>query len=243
LDPADLASRFGEAGRKAGFRIEAFGEAGDAPLLALTRRTPGPRPRVYLSAGIHGDEPAPPLALLRLVEGGFFDDRAVWFLCPLLNPCGLAKGTRENPAGLDLNRDYRHLESPEVRAHTRWLGRQPNFELAVCVHEDWEAVGYYLYELNPDGRRTLAETMTRAASGVCPIDRSPVIDGREAKEGIIRPLADPLSRAKWPEAIYLLANHTRQTYTVETPSALALETRVSAHAAALRAGLDLFLGP
>ena len=30
----------------------------------------------------------------------------------------------------------------------RWLARQPNFDLAVCVHEDWESVGFYLYELN-----------------------------------------------------------------------------------------------
>jgi predicted deacylase len=237
FDPLNLASRLSEAGAKAGFRREPFGEAGGVPLFALTRRTPGPRPRIYLSAGIHGDEHAPPLALLSMIEAGVFDGRATWFLCPMLNPAGLAQGTRENPEGRDLNRDYRHLESPEVRAHSHWLRHQPNFDLALCLHEDWESTGFYLYELNPDGRRSLAGPMITAAAQACPIDKSPMIDGREAKAGIIRPSGNPLEREKWAEAIYLLANHTRQTYTIESPSSLALEVRVAALRAAVIAAL------
>lgn len=239
FDPVALAAKLGEAAAKAGFRREDFGEAGGCPLMALTRRTPGTRPRIYLSAGIHGDEPAPPLALLSLLESGAFDDRAVWFLCPLLNPVGFSQGTRENGGGLDLNRDYRHLESPEIRAHARWLARQPNFDLALCVHEDWETAGFYLYELNPDGRRSLAPAMIAAASKICPIELSPVIEGREAKGGIIRPPVNPAEREKWPESIYLLANHTRQSYTIESPSALPLPTRISALRAVLGAALGL----
>jgi len=239
FDPLALASRLGAAAEKAGFRREAFGEAGGVPLLALTRRTPGPRPRIHLSGGIHGDEPAPPLALLALVEAGEFDGRATWFLCPMLNPQGFSRGTRENAAGVDLNRDYRHMESPEVRSHVRWLRRQPNFDLTLCVHEDWEARGFYLYELNPEGRRSLARPMVDAAAGACPVDTSPIIDGREARDGVIRPPGDPAQREKWPESIYLIANHTRQSYTIESPSSLPLEARVAALMAALRAALEV----
>ena len=236
INPLELASRFGSAATAAGFRSETFGEAAGCPLLALTKRTPGPRPRVYLSAGIHGDEPAAPLALLSLLESGEFDDRAVWFLCPLLNPEGFLRGTRENAAGIDLNRDYRHLVSPEISAHVAWLRRQPNFDLAICVHEDWESGGFYLYELNPDNRPSLAKAMIDAASRVCPIETSPLIDGREAKAGIIRPVLDPAERELWPEALYLQVHHTRLSYTLETPSSRLLETRVAAlRAAILRA--------
>jgi hypothetical protein len=238
LDPIALVARLEAAAAKAGFRSESFGIAGDCPLVALTRRTGGPRPRIYLSAGIHGDEPAPPLTLLALIEAGVFDSRATWFICPLLNPEGIARGTRENASGTDLNRDYRHLESPEVRSHVRWLERQPNFDLAVCVHEDWESPGFYLYELNPDGRPSLAEPMVAAVSRVCPVDKSPVIEGREAKGGIIRPSANPLEREKWPESIYLQAHHTRLSYTIESPSALALETRIAALKAALKTAVS-----
>jgi hypothetical protein len=240
VDPMALAAQFGRAGARAGFRLETFGEIDGFPLIALTKRTRGPKPRVYLSAGIHGDEPAPPLALLSLIECGLFDDRAVWFLCPMLNPLGLARGTRENPSGLDLNRDYRHHESAENRAHVRWLSRQPNFDVALCVHEDWESSGFYLYELNPDARPSLAPPMIAAVSRICPIDQSPMIEGREARAGVIRPLLDPFEREKWPESIYLQVNHTRLSYTIETPSSLDLPVRTEALGAALTAGIAYF---
>jgi hypothetical protein len=101
---AALAARLADSGRAAGFQVEVFGKAAGVPLLALTRPATGPCPRLYLSAGIHGDEPAPSQALLQLLEQGFFDGRCRWFLCPLLNPAGLARGTLENPDGRDHGR-------------------------------------------------------------------------------------------------------------------------------------------
>ena len=238
FDPRALAERFEIAGRAAGFRSERFGEIEGYPLVALTKRTPGPRPRIYLSAGIHGDEPAPPLALLELIERGVFDERAVWFLCPLLNPIGFTLGTRENAAAVDLNRDYKDLRSSEIAAHVAWLRGQPNFDLVLCMHEDWESTGYYLYELNPLDRPSLALPMIEAAGAVCPIDQNKIIDGREVSApGIIRPVNDPLQRETWPEAIYLRAHHTTLTYTLESPSAFSLPQRIAAHCAAIEISL------
>lgn len=240
LDPAALAARFEAAAPAAGFRVERFGSAGGVPLLALTRRTPGPRPRVYLSAGIHGDEPAPPLVLLELLESGFFDARAVWLLCPLLNPEGFRRGARENAAGIDLNRDFREPKSEEIRAHVAWLRRQPRLDLGICVHEDWEATGFYLYEQNALGRPSLAAALLAGASASCPIDPSELIDGRPARGGVIHPPGDPRERPLWPESIYLRANHSSLLYTIETPSGLPLAARVAAHRGALVAGLAEF---
>lgn len=237
LPPDEVAARLEAAARVAGFAVERFGEADGCPLLALTRRSPGLRPRVYLSAGIHGDEPAPPLALLAMLEAGAFDGRATWFLCPLLNPAGFFRQSRENASGIDLNRDYRATRSLEIAAHRRWLARQPNFDLALCVHEDWESKGYYLYEQNPAGGEGLAAPMLAAAAGHCPIDLSPVIDGREACGGVIRPAGDVLGRELWAEAVYLRAHHSRLIYTLESPSSLALPLRIAAHRAALAAAL------
>jgi protein MpaA len=239
LDPPALALRFAAAGRAAGFRIEPYGEIDGCPLFALTRRTLGPRPRIYLSSGIHGDEPAPPLTLLAMIEAGVFDARANWFICPLLNPAGLVRGIRENATGLDLNRDYKDLQSPEIQAHVRWLQRQPNFDVSLSVHEDWESTGYYLYELNPGQRPSLAEPMIAAVTAVCPIDHSPLIDGRESRAGILRPVSDPLLRERWPESIYLRAHHTGLTYTLESPSAFPLEQRIAAHRTALETAIRL----
>jgi murein peptide amidase A len=238
LDPSTFLSRVEAAAAKARFRIERFEELAGHALLALTKRTAGPRPRIYISAGIHGDEPAGPLTILSLLNRGVFDDRAIWFLCPMLNPVGFARRTRENAEGLDLNRDYKSLKSAEIQAHARWLKRQPNFDLVLCVHEDWESRGYYLYELNPAGRATLANPIIEAVRTVCPIEQATVIDGREISEpGIIRPISDPLLRELWPESIYLRAHHTHLSYTLESPSALPLEQRIAAHSAAIETAI------
>lgn len=241
--PAELVARFQAAGQRHGFRSEPIGEQSGCPLIALTRRTPGPKPRVYLSSGVHGDEPAPPLGLLSLLERGVFDDRAVWFLVPMLNPAGYLRGTRENGEGVDLNRDYRHLQSPEVRAHLRWLRRQPPFTATFCLHEDWESVGFYLYELNPAARRSLAELMIEAVRAHHPIDLSELIDGRPARGGILRPDPQPDHRELWPEAIYLRAHHTTLSYTLETPSALPLPQRIAMQNLAVETALESLLGP
>jgi hypothetical protein len=237
FDPEGFATRAERAAVAKGFRVEQFGEVGRWPLLAFSTTAPEPRPRIYLSAGIHGDEPAPPLALAELVEAGIFNGGAEWLICPMLNPSGLEKGTRENRAGIDLNRDYRNTRSPEVLAHIHWLRRQPAFDLTVCLHEDYESVGFYLYEQNPDGRTSLAPALLAAASVHCPVDMSPVIDGREARGGLIHPQGDLFERELWPEAIYLRANHTRLAYTVETPSSLPLERRVATLKAVVMAAI------
>jgi protein MpaA len=237
FDVRQFAAGFATAAIRAGFEPETIGTAEDVPIVAYTKLTSNVRPRIYLSAGIHGDEPVPPVALLRMAEEGFFDDRAAWFLCPMLNPSGLVRGTRENSSGIDLNRDYLNPASSEIRAHVAWLRRQQDFDLAINVHEDWEAKGFYLYELNPDRLPSLAEIMIDAVLPVCPIDPSPLIDGREASGGIIRPAVNPENEKVWPETIYLGAHHTRLAYTIESPSSFSPREREAALKAALAAAI------
>lgn len=205
------------------------GAAGTTGAVRHSTGTSGPRaPRVYLSSGIHGDEPAGPLALRDLLEADRWPAALELFLCPCLNPTAFPLNRRENAAGVDLNRDYRTRHTPEVRAHTAWLERQPEFDLTLCLHEDWEASGFYLYELNPDGQPSAAERVVAAVAEKCPIDRAPVIDGRPACGGIIRPEPNLEERPDWPEAFYLLAHKTRHSYTLEAPSDFPLPTRVAA---------------
>ncbi len=237
LDPADLVQRFRDTAAKSGFREEVLSEQHGVPLLAFTKRTPGVRPRIYVSTGVHGDEPAPPQALLNMLQAGVFDDRATWFLVPMLNPAGFAADQRENASGVDLNRDYLSLATPEVRAHVRWLRRQPRFDLALCLHEDFEAEGFYLYELRTgEPQPAPAQGLRAAAAKIMSIQPGEEIDGRPIDEpGIIRPEGDPQLRDQWPEAIYLFAHHTDLCYTFESPTPLSLEDRISV----LRATVEL----
>ena len=231
------------AAQEHGWKSEIFFETHDLKLFALTKQTRNSKPetrnpkRIYLSAGIHGDEPAGPLAALRLLqENQWPENLDVWF-CPCLNPLGFALNSRENSKGIDLNRDYLKPMTEEIIAHIAWLERQPNFDLCLLMHEDWESHGFYLYEQNPDNRKPLAEPMIEAVSKVCPIDPNELIEGRPAQNGIIRPNSDLATRPQWAEAFYLITHKTRQSYTLEAPSDYPLSTRVDALVAAVRTGL------
>ena len=224
-----------------GWISEKFGRQGEFDLPAFRRppaRTAHPAPRIYLSAGIHGDEPAGPLAALKLIQEDPWPENAEIRLLPCLNPTGFTLNQRGNPDGLDLNRDYLSAKSAEVRAHIAWLERQPRFDLYLCLHEDWESHGFYVYELNPDGHAPLGEKLVAAVARVCPIDQSPVIEGREASGGVIRPSLDPATRPQWPEAFWLLQNKTRQSCTLEAPSDFPLAARVDALVTAVNAALE-----
>jgi hypothetical protein len=248
------------AAKEHGWKSEVFFETQDLRLFGLTRATVGGQTRnakpqvpssklqtpnskrIYLSAGIHGDEPAGPVAALKLIrENKWPENLDLWF-CPCLNPLGFALNSRENSRGIDLNREYLKPVAEEIAAHIAWLERQPNFDLCLLLHEDWESHGFYLYEQNPDNRKSLAEPMIEAVSKVCPIDPNELIEGRPAQNGIIRPNIDLKSRPQWAEAFYLITYKTQQSYTLEAPSDYPLSTRVDGLAAAVRAGVGSWEG-
>jgi protein MpaA len=225
-----------------GWSRETFHQAEGLEWFALHRPSRStlnsqPSTRLYLSTGIHGDEPAGPLAVLRLLRENRWPASAELFMIPCLNPAGFLVNRRENPQGIDLNRDYLHLQSDEIRAHVAWLERQPAFDHCLCLHEDWDSYGFYLYELNPDNLPSRAEAIIERVATVCPIDRFEIIDGRAAKGGIIRPNLTPILRSQWPEAFWLITHKTRRSYTLEAPSDFALSTRVDSLVAAVEAAL------
>jgi murein peptide amidase A len=231
-----------KAAQQHGWTSEIFHASGEFKWLALHRRPEAgsqkPEARIYISAGIHGDEPAGPLAALKLLQENNWPPNTEIFLLPCLNPIGFTLNTRGNSSGIDLNRDYRNSKSAETRAHIAWLERQPKFDLYLCLHEDWESHGFYLYEQNPDKKNSLAEKMIEAVKKVCPIDWSEIIEGRAAKDGIVRPNISPQERPDWPEALYLISHKSRQGYTLEAPSDFPLNTRVDALMVGVNAALN-----
>ena len=203
-------------------------------LLVLHRAAETANRKIYLSSGIHGDEPAAPLAMCRLITENMWPEDAELWLCPCLNPTGFADNTRENAAGDDLNRDYKHLNTPEIRAHTQWLQTLPDLDFTIQLHEDWEAKGFYLYELKMDDEPTQPRRVLESVKTVCPIDESPEIDGRQNDRGLIAPEMDPRLRDLWPEAFWLVMNKTKLSYTCEAPSDFPIATRVKALVGAVR---------
>jgi len=222
--------------RAAGFEEQIFARIGEMELPAFRRAGKG-GPLLYVSSGVHGDEPAGPLALLEAFREEDFGTHFEWLILPIINPTGLAAGTRETADGIDLNRDYKFLRAPESREHRAFLERNcVEIEAALGLHEDWEAAGAYLYEHNPDGKAHPCEALLESLATTIGLQPGAVIDGwPTVREGLIHPQSDPDLRDYWPEQIYLLRNFTRISYTIETPSDFPLQKRVEAMRSALAA--------
>lgn len=244
FDIKKYADRFDHLAMQAGFHRERLAVVDGLAIPAYTR-TPQSgegQPLVYLSSGIHGDEPSGPMAILELLKGGFFDDRVKWLICPTLNPVGLTEGTRENGQGVDMNRDYLERKSVEVQAHAAWLEQQEVPEIFISLHEDWESTGFYLYEINVAGKPSAARAILKAAAQEIAPEPEEVIDDHDVREAgwIDHPPTADLPK-HWPEAIFLAERGAGVSYTLETPSSLGLMERVRCHHRAARQAVEEFL--
>lgn len=226
-----------------GFSREVIGWQRGLPMLFFHRVPPccGAK-RICVSAGIHGDEAAGTCALARLLDEGFDFCGLDAAIFPALSPDALRAGSRTNSGGVDLNRDYLEPKTDEVRAHLRALSRLGQFDLAICLHEDWEAEGSYIYEnVKGHGAGVAGQLLGAMAEHIAP-DGRVEIDGMRAEGGIIRPNLKAEDFMEWPEAIFLWENHCPAVYTLETPSGLPLQKRVEAHYAAVRLACRLLIG-
>lgn len=207
-----------------------YGQQAQHPLISLTRFKPK-RPVLYLSAGIHGDEPAGVEAVLQIMER--FDEKLSYFsiiVCPLLNPAGLEAGSREDHTGKDLNRDYKTSLSSSTRAHKDFLLSLPAPDFALSFHEDWEAGGFYLYEINTGSRDTLGPRIIQKIQVRFDVENAALIDGHvPTQPGYIYhpPKAD--LPEEWPEAIWLVNRAPCLSLTFETPSSREFNERVEMH--------------
>lgn len=184
---------------------------------------------IYLSAGIHGDEPASCWSILHWVEKNVhLIDCIPIIIFPCLNPWGLLNNSRNDQEGNDLNRvwsDRKHSLIGKIITRIEHL----SFSLSLNLHEDFDANGIYLYEPIVDRSHvSWAHKILNSGRKVLPVDSRKIIDERTAKKGIIRPhLNNPLSNGM-PEALYLVQTHGKRNFTIETPSEASIDLRVLA---------------
>jgi hypothetical protein len=229
-----LVQRWRAVARSAGLRLKQFAETPAYPLYSLI--TPGLAggTGVYISAGIHGDEPAGAEGLVTWAERHAHElNQWPLMLLPCLNPAGLVSNTRVNEDGVDLNRLFDRKTSPVVNA-LRQLLDSHRFALALTLHEDYDGQGAYIYEVQRLAPHW-GESLLKLVSGILPIDPRIRIDGRGARAGLVRRRFEQKRFAAigYPEAIYLHVHHAVRSLTFETPSEFALERRVAAQVAVI----------
>lgn len=237
-DYARLDARWRAVGRRAGIAVNEFATIAGVPLLFLeTRAAAAGEPAIYLSSGVHGDEAGSANGLLAWAESNtvLLKKRSV-VIFPCLNPHGLGLNTRADHRGLDLNRRF-HLDDDEVCGPWRKITSAKQFLFALCLHEDYDAEGAYVYELS-HGQKRLAPPILKKCAPIVPIDPRKKIDLRTAIGGVIRPRRIPRDLPGMPEAIVLFQRGCPITLTFETPSEASLDVRVEAHRAFISAAID-----
>lgn len=243
-DYRNLIRRWRSVARTAGLRMVKFVETDGYDLFYLefpVRRRKADVPAIYLSAGIHGDEPASTEGLIAWAEK--YSSRLEGLnllIFPCLNPWGLVNNSRYDQQAHDLNRCYHDDAIPFVAAHKRALtGRR--FDLALLLHEDYDATGAYIYEVR-DAAPGWGAQLLAAAGRFVPIEGRTKIEGRSVRRGLLWRRIRPDLMPAWPEAFQLYFHHAKRVFTVETPSEFHIDQRVAAQMAMLNRAVELCCG-
>ena len=88
-----------------GWRAEEYGRSGDGVALRVFLPASDDSVAGLLVAAQHGEEGATALLVRRLLERVTARETG-WAVVPVANPDGLLNGTRQNAAGVDLNRNF-----------------------------------------------------------------------------------------------------------------------------------------
>ena len=229
-----LIQRWRGVARDAGLPLRKLASTDQHDLFYLRTKALTTSGGIYISAGIHGDEPAATEGLITWAEKNV-RRLAEWplLLLPCLNPWGLVNNVRLNEDGIDLNRIFHRDEQPVVSAVKNLVGPH-QFAAALMLHEDYDGQGFYLYEVEgvkPHWGEALIETARRHIA----IEGRARIEGRKATNGIHRRRIDPkrFTRMGYPEAIWFHLKHAARSLTIESPSEFALDQRVAAQVAVI----------
>ena len=172
-------------------RFEVGGETYELPRYLFVGPRGGDTPiRIGIFAGIHGDEPEGVHALIQFVKlleakpelaTGYYLS-----IYPICNPTGFEDGTRFSRSGKDLNRVFwKQSSEPEVLLLQAEL-QSRSFQGIISLHTDDTSAGFYGFVRGATLTKHLIEPALRAAEQFLPRDERPVIDGFNARNGIIR---------------------------------------------------------
>ncbi len=208
----------------------------------------GSKHKVFLSGGIHGNEPGGVETLAEFIESLARDPSKYsgisFEIVPVINPWAWSHDVRFNREGKDVNRDLGPQVTQEAKILAGYL-KQNRYDLMIDHHEDPDAKGFYLYQYAMPGQ-TLPRKIIQSLKG----------DGYPAEQNIsmvILKTDDGLIDAPMWGLWYMRAsgqigsaNYSRlynsdDVYTIETPTGLELKDRLTIHRKAQEMMLESLL--
>ncbi|MBV8355126.1 MAG: succinylglutamate desuccinylase/aspartoacylase family protein [Candidatus Eremiobacteraeota bacterium] len=222
-------------------------------------------PAVHIAAGVHGDEPVGPWALLALIRSGLLDQRFRYRFWPCTNPTGYVAGSRTNAQGADINRSFSEdgltwearliIHTTNEHTTNEKMNDGRRYVLALDLHEDYEADGFYCYEPNipdlggaPYSRAILdaiedagfpLQTLDHLYDLGYPSDPQIAAQMRTLERGrvLVNPSAEMRHFRGLPLSLFLLRTAADRYVTLETPRTRAWEERIAMHCIAVTVSL------
>lgn len=215
---------------------------------------------VFISAGVHGGEPAGVYALLRFLENDINDFtnnyRFLIFLC--VNPFGFEHDYRFNAKDVDVNRQFKsdtgcYEASKVIQVLARFARK---FTCTIDLHEtnsNWSDEvfttadnpgTFYMWETASDKSIRIGDRVVEEVKKIVPVCDWAKIYGDTNHRGVIwypEGCGNPVYAQGTTLDAYLNANYTPQSFTLETPCEWSMEERVRVNIVAVRKILELKL--
>jgi len=199
------------------------------PLVLLSYRPTGATSSVFISAGLHGDEPAAVESVLQFIERVLEQPKQYarfnMDFIPLVNPTGWRDCTRLTAQGLDINRQYHLLKGKEVKILENFL-RGKHYDLMIDHHEDPRDHVHAFYTV------TYGNEDLSAIHGLVATVKSKGFKLRrfartEGYFNVGKRLMPVLELRTF--MLYARNHYSSRVYQVETPTELSVEQRVLLH--------------
>jgi protein MpaA len=155
--------------------------------------------RIGIFAGIHGDEPEGVHAIVQFIKllEAKPELAAGYYLSfyPVCNPTGFEDATRFSRRKKDLNREFwKNSREPEIHLLQAEL-QSRSFQGIISLHTDDTCDGFYGIVRGATLTKYLIEPALQSAENFLPRDGRSVIDGFNARNGIIRDCYDGILSA------------------------------------------------
>ncbi len=199
----------------------------------------GFKKRVFLSGGMHGNEPAGVETLAQFIESLARNPSELgsisFDIVPVVNPWGFEHDQRFNGEGRDVNRDFASFKSQESKIIDGYLKGQ-RYDLMLDHHEDPDGSGFYMYQYAMPDQVISRQVIGAVRSDGYPIEQNVNMVILKTEDGLIdAPLwglwymqaTGQLSFPNWSRL-----NGSETVYTIETPTKLKWEGRLQMHSTA-----------
>jgi hypothetical protein len=207
-----------------------------AAIWIARHRPPCAERYVLITGGVHGNEPAGASWVVDLIAMMARHPEAFsnvnFDLIPLVNPWGWSRDIRFNRRGQDINRDFASFETQEARILKKeFVSRR--YDLVIDHHEDPDAAGFYLYQYAKRDTGLSRKVIAAIRALDYPIEQDVHMVILRTRDGLIDAPRWGLNYMRMTGQLsitnYLRLEHSREVYTIETPTRLPMEDRVMMH--------------